>query len=171
MSDENQPARPFQNAGESTDLGSAPIKRKRGRPSNEERAAREAAGNGAVPIPPDSATSKNKPGRKPKKVVFSGEQKTAMGKQICGLHMVASMAFGIPELVIEQHEGEMLADAIVAVAEEYGLSMSGKTGAAIQLIGTGAMIYLPRFFAMQRRVNTGAVTEDTDNGQHPASVN
>lgn len=133
-------------------LGSEPIRRRGpGRPRKD--------GSIGAPVPPAATTIppgadklKAKPGRKPKKVVVTDAEKTALGKQIVGLHLIASMTFGIPELVIQEAEGELLASAIVNVAEEYGLSLGGKTGAAIQLVGTAAMIYLPRYFAMQNRV-------------------
>lgn len=135
----------------SPELGSEPVRRKRGRPRKDGTSG--APVSPAVSIPQGSDTPKAKPGRKPKKVSISDADKTALGKQIVGLHLIASMTFGIPELVIQEQEGELLASAIVNVAEEYGLSLAGKTGAAIQLVGTAAMIYLPRYFAMQTRVN------------------
>lgn len=136
-----------------SNLGSEPVRRKRGRPRKDATNVGAPVPPNITPVPEGSDKPKNKPGRKPKKVVVTEAEKTALGKQIVGLHLIASMTFGIPELVIQETEGEMLASAIVNVAEEYGLSLGGKTGAAIQLVGTAAMIYLPRYFAMQSRVS------------------
>lgn len=137
----------------SANLGSEPVRRRGpGRPRKDGSIGAPVS-PAATTIPPGTDKPKGKPGRKPKKVVITDAEKTALGKQIVGLHMIASMTFGIPELVIQEAEGELLASAIVNVAEEYGLSLGGKTGAAIQLAGTAAMIYLPRYFAMQTRVN------------------
>lgn len=138
-------------ADPSANLGSEPVRRRGpGRPRKDGTSS--APVSPATPIPAGSDKPRGKPGRKPKKVAISEAEKTALGKQIVGLHMIAAMTFGIPELVIQEPEGELLASAIVNVAEEYGLSLGGKTGAAIQLAGTAAMIYLPRWFKMQERV-------------------
>lgn len=174
MADETAPIeRPsFEGA---VNLGSEPVRRKRGRPRKDANAGAPIA-PGTTPIPEGSDKPRNKPGRKPKKVIITDAEKTALGKQLVGLHIIASMAFGIPELVIQENEGELLASAIVNVAEEYGLSMGGKTGAAIQLVGTAAMIYLPRYFAMQKRVTKKDETiisqvETVDNGAPTPTVN
>lgn len=140
----------------SANIGSEPVKRRGpGRPRKD---GGSTAPVSPVEIPAGSAQPKGKPGRKPKKTVMDAAARSSLGKQIVGLHMVSAMAFSIPELVITEQEGELLANAIAAVSEEYGLSLTGKTGAALQLVGTGAMIYLPRFFAMQKRVNAARET-------------
>lgn len=76
---------------------------------------------------------------------------SAMAKQIEGLHKFAAIATGIPEAVISSTEAEMLATALNAVAEEYGLSLGGKTGAALQLFGAAAMVYVPRVLSVKAR--------------------
>lgn len=162
----------------SANLGSEPVRRRGpGRP-RKDGSSNAPVSPSATPIPQGSDKPRAKPGRKPKKVAISDAEKTALGKQIIGLHMIAAMTFGIPELVIQEPEGELLASAIVNVAEEYGLSLGGKTGAAIQLAGTAAMIYLPRWFKMQERVkqqrNTTIpeTTQDTPiNGTPAPTVN
>ncbi len=82
-----------------------------------------------------------KPKRKTSKSVIDG-------KQIAGLHAVAAHLTGMPELIISEAEGELLAGGIQAVAEEYGLELSGKAGAAIQLLSAAAIVYLPRLAAI-----------------------
>ena len=120
-----------------------PAKRGRGRPAG------SGAKTGAKPGPKSSAKAKADVSR--------------IGKQIMGIHMLAASFTGLPELVISQQEGEMLADAVVNVAEEYGLSFSGKTGAAVQLFAAVAMVYAPRAIAISRRAQTTA--------QHSAQSN
>jgi hypothetical protein len=88
-----------------------------------------------------SKTPPVKPKRKTTKSVIEG-------KQIAGLHAVAAHLTGLPELIISEAEGELLAGGIQAVAEEYGLELSGKAGAAIQLFSAAAIIYLPRLAAI-----------------------
>ncbi len=92
-----------------------------------------------------------KPGRKPK-VSFSGEDISTLSKQIVGLHKLASLASGIPELEIGDDEGAMLGAAVANVAQEYNLELNGKTGAMLQLIAACGMIYVPRFMHLQKRV-------------------
>lgn len=162
-------------ADPSANLGSEPVRRRGpGRPRKDGFTTAPVS-PAATPIPPGMDKPKGKPGRKPKKVAISEAEKTALGKQIVGLHMIAAMTFGIQELVIQEAEGELLASAIVNVAEEYGLSLGGKTGAAIQLAGTAAMIYLPRYFKMQQRVaeaNQTLTTEEPPiNGTATPTVN
>lgn len=155
MSDEiiNNVEHPFSDSiSHVPDLGSEPVRRRGpGRPRKDASASAPVSPT-VTPIPAGSDKPRAKPGRKPKKRAITDDEKTALGKQIVGLHLIASVTFGIPELAIQPQEGELMASAIVNVAEEYGLSLGGKTGAAIQLIGTAAMIYMPRYFAMQQRV-------------------
>ena len=104
----------------------------------------EAAAAGSAPA--------KKPGRPKKGVSFSGDDLASMAKQVQGLHQIAALATGIPELVLQKEEAEMLGVAIARVCEEYGLSLSGKTGALLQLAAAGAMIYAPRLAAVAQRV-------------------
>ncbi len=91
-------------------------------------------------------------GDAPKKTQARQAQDTvALGKQLVGLHHLAALATGLPELVIGETEGQMLAGGIQAVCDEYGLSLSGKTGAAIQLIGAAGVVYMPRLLAIRAR--------------------
>jgi len=123
------------------------------------------------PVEAEPIAPKARRGRPPKSPIeetaIEGEKKTTpkartkkavtdpaqLGKQIKGLHAMAAIVTGIPELMIDEQEGELLANALNAVAEEYGLSISGKTGAAIQLFGACAMIYAPRLLLLKKRID------------------
>lgn len=76
----------------------------------------------------------------------------AMAKQLVGVHTLMAMVTGLPELQISEPEAENLAAAVTNVCEEYGLSISGKTGAAIQLAAACAMIYGPRALMINARI-------------------
>lgn len=124
--------------------------KKRGRKSNAEREALAAAGN---PVSP-STSSGAKRGR-PRKGAVSIDS-TALAKQLQGLHTLGAMLTGIPEMQILPEEAALLADAVKNVAEEYDLELSGKTGAAIQLLATAAMIYVPRLLQVRQRAMQAA---------------
>jgi len=145
-----------------TDENTITPPRKRGRPSNADLAARAAQAGGpvapsaapsATPVPPD-ASMPGKRGPKPgrRKKGMSAEDQSNLSRQIIGLHQIAAMATGIPELQVGEKEAELLASALANVSAEYGLSLSGKTGATLQLLGVAAMVYLPRLSALKARV-------------------
>jgi len=126
-------------------------RRKRGRPSNAERALNETLEKETPGAASAEQPQANKPGRKPnKKAAPTGE---ALGKQLVGIHALAAMFLQIPEVQITEQEGVTLGNAVVAVCEEYNLSVSGKTGAAIQLLAAAAMIYAPRAFVIKARID------------------
>lgn len=79
---------------------------------------------------------------------LSAEAVNDLAVQIEGLHVIAAMATGQPILKIDPKEALMLAKGISAVAEEYGLALDGKTGAAMQLFGAAAMVYGRRAWAL-----------------------
>ncbi|MHB1222235.1 MAG: hypothetical protein ACYC0J_09595 [Gammaproteobacteria bacterium] len=82
---------------------------------------------------------------------FSEAAINQLAKQIEGIHLVGSMVTGIPELALDAESAKALSVAVVGVCQQYDLEISGKTGATIQLIGTAAVIYLPRYFAFRQR--------------------
>lgn len=114
---------------------------------------------GRPPKMPDAVTIENektaptKPKRKTTKSAIDG-------KQVAGLHAVASHLTGLPELMISEAEGTMLADALQAVATEYGLELSGKAGAAIQLFSAAAVIYLPRLASIANKRKAAMVAKN-----------
>ena len=71
-----------------------------------------------------------------------------LSKQIEGLHIIAASMTGIKVLIISPNESSMLASSIITVCDEYNLSIDGKTGAAMQLLATAAMIYAPRIISI-----------------------
>lgn len=81
---------------------------------------------------------------------MSAEAVSTLAKQIEGMHAMAAMMTGIPILQISSAEAQLLAGGISAVAEEYGLALDGKTGAALQLFGATAMVYAPRIIQIQK---------------------
>jgi hypothetical protein len=122
-----------------------PVKRGRGRPRKEDAAPRTA----------ETVTSTGaKRGPKPKatKKAYTPDDIGVMGKQLCGLHLMVAQITGLPEMCISEQESVLLAQSVVNVADEYGLSLDGKTGAALQLFLTGAMIYGPRALAVRGRM-------------------
>lgn len=130
-------------------LVSPPVRRGPGRPPGSRNKL-----NGSEPEtaadPGGFGTIKRGPGR-PRKSAPAFDV-SAMAEQIKGLHLIAAMATNIPELVLDDKSAQMLAQGIGAVTKEYGLDLSGKTGAALQLFGAAAIIYVPRFIAMKKRV-------------------
>lgn len=103
-----------------------------------------------------------KRGRKAKTTgpVYDDEARHKLAKNLQGLHVMGAMILQFPELQIADHEADMLADGIIKVSHEYGLELSGKTGAAIQLFGAAAMIYLPRLAMLKKRRAEMPVTVD-----------
>lgn len=101
--------------------------------------------------PPGSGTKST--AEKPKKSAGKkAEDIDAFAKQLQGIHVMIAMVSGVKEMAIDAQEAKMLANGINAVAEEYGLEMDGKTGAAFQLLGAAALIYGPRALAVNARV-------------------
>lgn len=81
-----------------------------------------------------------------------GADAEALAQQLVGIHQIVAMVSGIPEAQISEEEAGHLAKGITAVCDEYGLSLGGKTGAALQLAAAAAMIYGPRIWAFTARV-------------------
>lgn len=137
---------------------SPPQKRGPGRPRRD----------GSTPPGPKAETpgAAKKAEAKPQKrgAKMSAEAVGTLAKQIQGMHVMAAMMTGIGILQISEAESSLLAGGLSAVAEEYGLALDGKTGAALQLFGAAAMVYAPRIIAIQKakaaaRANTVDATE------------
>lgn len=127
------------NAGESETITEAPVKRGRGRPRKD--------GSNTAPGPKKSKA----------RVAQDTEE---LGTQIVGLHKLAALVTGLPELEISPIEGQMLAGGINAVCQEYGLSLSGKTGAMVQLIGAMGVVYMPRLVVIKKRMDAEKARAD-----------
>lgn len=147
MTDETQTATSeVKPDGQTTPDIQPPKKRGRGRPPKDAPVSPD-----AKPVEAGSApTSKPKPRKG--KVNLNGTDRSLLAKQIQGLHQVAYVATGIPELQIEEAEAVMLSDALANVAEQYDLAIDGKTGALLQLMAACGMVYVPRFLHVQKRV-------------------
>lgn len=121
---------------------SPPEKRGRGRPpKNTSDAPNAVPDTGAPP----------KRGR-PSKKKAEPLDANLLAQQMQGLHLIAVKITGMPELMLEDAEALMLSNAVVAVCDEYGLSMSGKTGALIQLLAVAGIVYIPRLVKVKARV-------------------
>ncbi len=111
------------------------------------------------------ATSPPVSKRKPyKKRESSAEKKPsvpALAKQIEGIHILAATITGMPEIALTSNESALLAGALITLAGEYDLSMSGKTGAAIQLLGVAALIYVPRALTISTRIRADNEKKET----------
>ena len=126
------------------------VPKRRGRPPGSKNNASKPLEEKSVNSGTDQPAAKR--GR-PKKVdTFSAEAKERMARQVQGIHMMAAQLSGFGEFQISEPEAVMLSDAIINTSNEYGLSLSGKTGALIQLIGTAAIIYLPRFAVINAKI-------------------
>jgi hypothetical protein len=82
-----------------------------------------------------------------------------LARQIVGGHMLAATFTGLPELVISTEEGRILADAMITMTEEYGLVISGKTAAAMQLLAAVGIVYAPRAILIITRINANQQQE------------
>lgn len=153
---------------ETENTGVPPVK-KRGRPPGSGKKTPESIEAGGAPV--GGAT---KPGKRPKQS-FDRETIGLMGKQLVGLHLVAAMSTGLPEMQLNDAEGLALAQGIIGVCEQYDLSLDGKTGAALQLAMTAGMIYGPRLLAVRKRAAAEqaarTVSTTDNNGNQSASAN
>lgn len=124
-----------------------PPQRRRGRPRKNPELTTESVG----------ASSGGSAGRRPGRTSKAQQDKiTDLAHQLVGVHTIVAMVTGIPEMAIQPQEAESLARGITAVCDEYGLSVDGKTGAALQLVAAAAMVYGPRAYAIYAR---GKATE------------
>ncbi len=82
---------------------------------------------------------------------------------LLGVHAVMATALKMPELALSPGEAEKLAVASVTVAQQYNLSFSPATVAWIQLGLVGISIYLPRGFAIGKRLRTEQSLTSRDN--------
>lgn len=131
-------------ADETVQVSPPEVRRGPGRPRKD-----AAAPPGPKAEKPGAAKSaESKPQKRGAKM--SAEAVSTLAKQIQGMHAMAAMMTGIGLLQITADESSLLATGLSAVAEEYGLALDGKTGAALQLFGAAAMVYAPRILAIQK---------------------
>lgn len=120
-----------------------PAKPRRGRPPASEKVADAGSPKATAPRT-RTARKKAQPANEP-------IDHDTLAKQLQGVHVMVAMITQSPEMQLSDPESIELAKAITAVCAEYNLSLSGKTGAMIQLLGAGAMVYLPRIMAIKQR--------------------
>jgi hypothetical protein len=121
---------------------SPPEKRGRGRPPKNQ---------GDVPNAVPDTGAPPKRGR-PRGKKAEPIDANVLAQQMQGLHLIAAQITGLTELQLSDQEAIILSNSVVAVCEEYGLSMGGKTGALLQLLAAAGMIYLPRLVVVKKRV-------------------
>lgn len=150
MTDETEQSESSEAGTGESSVGVQPPKR-RGRPPG---SGKRQQSEGEIPnaVPSDEKAAGAKRGPKKRGKGFSADDLANLSKQIQGLHALGAMMTGIPELQLHDKEAEMLAGGVVAVAKEYNLDISGKTGAMIQLAAACAAIYVPRFVVIKNRV-------------------
>ena len=64
---------------------------------------------------------------------------------------MAGMALKLPELAISDDEARDLADAILICGREYGVKITGKTAASLNLLATVIVVYAPKMAAVWMR--------------------
>lgn len=128
-----------------------PEKRGRGRPSNAEKAARENA-QAAINAASGRDEAAQKTGAASKAAKSKAEKVSInankLAGQIQGLHIIAAKFTGIPILQLDDKEAFALAESIQNLAEQYEIKINPKVAAGLQLLGTAAMIYGPRYLMM-----------------------
>lgn len=87
--------------------------------------------------------------KKPKKPTvkhktISAEDLSSAAGQLQALHMMLAVITKIPEFQISSEESFALAKSLAEVQKEFGFVISGKTAALVGLMGTAAMVYVPR---------------------------
>ena len=132
---------------------SAKPRRGRGRPFTARTSASPLQEN---PVSPENSEQPTDASPKQQRKRKSTVDISALAKQLRGIHSLAAKLLPIPGpngtklLELDDTEANELANAVAAVAKEYDLELSGKTGAAIQLFGVAAMIYGPRIYVIQQ---------------------
>lgn len=112
-------------------------KRRRGRPPKNPQLETQT-------IAPGTDAPKQKRKYTKRRTTLDPEQVATLAKQLQGIHLMVASAIQVPEIQISEIESVTLAQSLQTVSNEYGLSLSGKTGATIQLLATAAIIYMPR---------------------------
>lgn len=121
--------------------------RRRGRPRKNRDGENTVTENytGPTALPPRPR------GRKPKVAAADPGTISRSTKSIMGVHRLAAMVSGLPELEINELEAAMLAESLDRLSREYGFAVNGKIGAVIALIGTCGIIYVPRAMKISTR--------------------
>lgn len=164
MADENIDIKPEPASANPEPFSGEPPKRRRGRPPGSKNQAQPLS---ETPI--DGTAQPAQPQKRRRRVSAIDTEK--LTKQVKGLHEMLAMMLQEEKMRLTDTEAVMLAESYAAVSREYDLALDGKTGALIQLAGTCAIIYLPRFAYMQKKfkqrkaqVIDGIATPVNENG-------
>ena len=134
-----------------------PEKRRPGRPVGSKTGAGFAGAKTTEDVTDHSNTTapenRNKRGRKGKKREADPESLEELASKIKGLHQLAYMATGLEDVLITDKQAGMLAASIDSVSREFGVMLSGKTGAIIGMVLTMAMIYAPKVFIVMAKID------------------
>ncbi|MGH9436407.1 MAG: hypothetical protein ACRD22_00580 [Terriglobia bacterium] len=131
------------NAGGSAPPSGDPPKRGPGRPRKDGSSGPRPAGE--TPVGADTAARK---GRKAKVEMDRG----AVARQIFGSHMLIGSMLGMPELYLSEKEADQMAEAVCDFSREYDFEPDPKIMAAVQLLATAGIIYVPRVMKVAARV-------------------
>lgn len=114
-----------------------PVRKRRGRkPKNE-----------TAPAPESGPTVEaDKPVRRRSRKVNANSV-----QQIIGIHKMISMLPGMEVFAIQENEAQILAEGMQGIADEYGVTMSGKTGATLNMVAALAMVYGPRGYMLYQQ--------------------
>lgn len=105
------------------------------------------------PRPTRKARAQPQAEAEPQKPEYSAEAKSMLARQCVGVHQMLALMTGFPELAISAKEGEILAEAMAGIATEYGVAVSGKTAASMQMLAACAIVYAPRAVAIKVRID------------------
>jgi hypothetical protein len=82
-------------------------------------------------------------------------------RQLEGLHKMIAVLPNLGFMAIHPDEAKILAEAMLAVADEYDIQISGKAGATVQLVAAFGMVYVPRglYYVQQKAAAKKPVTD------------
>ncbi len=145
-----------------------PFKRKPGRPVGSKTGAGFTGGKTTEDVTDHSNTAapenRAKRGRKKKTREADPESIADLSNTILGFHQLAYMATGLEDVLITEKQAGMLATSMDNVSREFGIALSGKTGAIIGMLATCAMIYVPKALTISMKINAMKKAKATQGG-------
>ena len=124
---------------------SVPKKRGRGRPPKNLDANPDARANTASPVEA-TAPKRRKIKRTPEEIISHKANVWLIRSQIMAKHL-----FKDESLALHPMEAAMLAESLYEMEQEFHIEVSGKMGAVLSLLGSVAIIGVPRFDAIMER--------------------
>lgn len=107
------------------------------------------------------------PKRKPRGKKASPEN---TARQLMGIHKMIATMPNMAFMELQENEALTMANAMIAVAEEYDVSLSGKAGASIQMFAALGMVYVPRALYFRQLKKAKALDNLTNNLQETAQT-